>query len=60
MGVVTWKKQPSFETMSNIASEKHISKFNSALIMIGYDMEKHFSCIVAKGFKAIGKVNNIL
>jgi hypothetical protein len=45
MGVVTWKKQPSFETTSNIASEKHISKFNFALIMIGYDMEKHFPAL---------------
>jgi len=59
-GCCNLEKKPSFETTSNIASEKHISKFNFALITIGYDMEKHFSCIVAKGFKAIGKVNNIL
>jgi hypothetical protein len=31
-----------YEIASRIASEKHISKFNFALIMIGYDMEKPF------------------
>jgi hypothetical protein len=59
-GCCNLEKQSSFETISNIASEIHTSKFNFALITTGYDMEKLFSCILAKGFKAIGKVNNIL
>jgi hypothetical protein len=49
-----------FEIASSITNEKHISKFNFALIIIRYDMEKPFFCIVTKGSKAIGKVNNIL
>jgi hypothetical protein len=49
-----------FEITSSITCEKHISKFNFALITIRYDMEKPFFCIVTKGSKAIGKVNNSL
>jgi hypothetical protein len=49
-----------FKIKPSIASLIHICKFNFALVMIMYDMEKLFFYIVAKGLEAIGKVNNIL
>jgi hypothetical protein len=54
------KELPLSKTASSIGSEKHVSKFNFALITSRYDMEKPFSCIVTKEFKAIGKFNNIV
>jgi energy-coupling factor transporter ATP-binding protein EcfA2 len=41
-GCYNFKNQLSYETASSIANEKHINKFNFALIMTGYDMEKPF------------------
>jgi hypothetical protein len=49
-----------FKIKSSITSQKHISKFNFALVTIRYDMEKPFFNIISRGSKVIGKVNNIL
>jgi hypothetical protein len=44
-----------FKIKSSVASQKHINKFNFALVTSRYDMEKPFFYIVAKGSEAIGE-----